>query len=55
LAVLDGLGRPRPFLEAALALVPILGERLRSPGVLEPQLGQVLAMLGDIEEVATIP
>ncbi|MCA9574064.1 MAG: hypothetical protein KC668_01465 [Myxococcales bacterium] len=45
-AVNGGYGRP--FLDVALALVPILAARLDAPGELAPQLGQVLGVLGDI-------
>jgi hypothetical protein len=41
-------GAGPPFLPIAGALVPVLGARLAAPGVLSPQLGQVLEVLGDI-------
>lgn len=43
-----GGGYGTPFLDAALAAVPLIGARLDDPGVLAPQLGQVLAILGDV-------
>jgi len=43
-----GGGFGRPFLDAALAAVPVLGARLAAPGELAPQLGQLLVILGDV-------
>lgn len=45
-AIRGGYGTP--FLPAALAVVPRLGAHLANPGLLEPQLAQLLTILGDV-------